>query len=112
MLFDSKRDPGFRLIALGTGQGLLSPAQQSERLDSLVSDVPPLKGDSGYGLGLTKEHEWIGHGGEMPGYNTSLYFHPQLDAVVAVEVDYESPTEHYPCCSGAVRVVGALSRSG
>jgi D-alanyl-D-alanine carboxypeptidase len=49
--------------------------------------VPPLKGDFGYGLGLTKEHEWIGHGGEMPGYNTSLYYHPELDAVVAVEVD-------------------------
>jgi D-alanyl-D-alanine carboxypeptidase len=54
--------------ALGTGKGLLSPAQQDERIDSLVSDVPPLnqpplKGDFGYGLGLTKEHGWIGHGG-------------------------------------------------
>ena len=43
--------------ALGTGKGLLSPAQQDERIDSLVSDVPPfdqppLKGDNGYGLGL------------------------------------------------------------
>ena len=45
MLFGAKRDPGFRVIALGTGKGLLSPAQQDERIDSLVSDVPPLKGD-------------------------------------------------------------------
>jgi D-alanyl-D-alanine carboxypeptidase len=42
--------------ALGTGKGLLSPAQQDERIDSIVSDVPPLnqppfKGDFGYGLG-------------------------------------------------------------
>ena len=47
--------------ALATGKGLLSPAQQDERIDSLVSDVPPLnqpplKGDYGYGLGLMKEH--------------------------------------------------------
>jgi hypothetical protein len=88
MLFDAKRDPGFRVIALGTGKGLLSPAQQDERIDSLVSDVPPLnqpplKGDFDFGLGLTKEHEWIGHGCEMPGYNTSLYYNPELDAVVA-----------------------------
>jgi D-alanyl-D-alanine carboxypeptidase len=78
--------------ALGTGKGLLSPAQQDERIDSLVSDVPPLnqpplKGDFGYGLGLMKEHGWIGHGGEMPGYNTALYYNPELDAVVAVEVN-------------------------
>ena len=78
--------------ALGTGKGLLSPAQQDERIDSLVSDVPPfdqppLKGDFGYGLGLMKEHGWIGHGGELPGYNTALYYNPELDAVVAVEAN-------------------------
>jgi D-alanyl-D-alanine carboxypeptidase len=54
--------------AMGTGKGLLSPAQQDERIDSLASDVPPfdrppLKGDFGYGLGLMKEHGWIGHSG-------------------------------------------------
>src|ERR687890_1349059 len=58
--------------ALGTGKGLLSPAQQEERIDSLASDVPPfdkppLKGDFGYGLGLMKEHGWIGHGGVVLG---------------------------------------------
>jgi len=54
--------------ALGTGKGLLSPKAQSERLHSFVSDVPPLnkpplKGDLAYGIGLGKDHGWIGHNG-------------------------------------------------
>ena len=78
--------------ALGTGDGLLSPEKQSERLDSFVSDVPPLnqpplKGDLAYGIGLGKDHGWVGHNGELPGYNTYLFYHPELDAVVVVEVN-------------------------
>jgi D-alanyl-D-alanine carboxypeptidase len=78
--------------AMGTGRGLLSPAQQDERIDSLASDVPPfdqppLKGDFGYGLGLMKEHGWIGHSGVIPGYNTALYYNRELDAVLVVETN-------------------------
>jgi D-alanyl-D-alanine carboxypeptidase len=78
--------------ALGTGKGLLSPQTQSERLHSFVSDVPPLnqpplKGDLAYGIGLGKDHGWIGHNGEIPGYNTYLFYNPDLDAVVVVEVN-------------------------
>ena len=29
---------------------------------------------------------WIGHNGEIPGYNTYLFYHPDLDAVVVVLV--------------------------
>jgi len=78
--------------ALGTGKGLLSPEMQSERLDSFVSDVPPLnqpplKGDLEYGIGIGKDHGWVGHNGEIPGYNTYLFYHPDLDAVVVVLVN-------------------------
>jgi D-alanyl-D-alanine carboxypeptidase len=78
--------------ALGTGKGLLSPQTQKERLDSFVSDVPPLnqpplKGDLTYGIGLGKDHGWIGHNGEIPGYNTYLFYNPDLEAVVVVEVN-------------------------
>ena len=116
--------------ALGTGKGLLSPAQQDRRIDALVSDVPPLnqppfKGDFGYGLGLIKEHEWIGHGGEMPGYNTSLFYHPELDAVVVVEVNSDissgdcpeaRPTmtdgpQGIPCSEPAMRIFRALAEA-
>jgi D-alanyl-D-alanine carboxypeptidase len=117
--------------ALGTGKGLLSPAQQDERIDSLVSDVPPLnqpplKGDFGYGLGLMKEHGWIGHGGEMPGYNTALYYNPELDAVVAVEANSDifsgdcpedrptmtdSSPKSLPCADPASRIFRALAEA-
>src|SRR5215213_4285844 len=83
--------------ALGTGKGLLSPQMQKERLDSFVDDVPPLnqpplKGDLAYGIGLGKDHGWVGHNGEIPGYNTYLFYHPDIDAVVVVLVnsDYSS----------------------
>ena len=36
---------------------------------------------------LGKDHGWIGHNGEIPGYNTYLFYHPDLDAVVVVEVN-------------------------
>ncbi len=116
--------------ALGTGKGLLSPAQQAERIDSLVSDVapfnqPPLKGDYGYGLGLMKEHGWIGHGGVLPGYNTALYYNRELDAVVAVEVNSDissgdcpegRPTmkdgpQSIPCDVPAGRIFRALAEA-
>jgi D-alanyl-D-alanine carboxypeptidase len=29
----------------------------------------------------------MGHNGEIPGFNTYLFYHPELDAVVAVEVN-------------------------
>lgn len=78
--------------ALGTGKGLLSPEAQKERLDSFVSDVPPLnqpplKGDLAYSIGLGKDHGWVGHNGEIPGYNTYLFYHPDIDAVVVVLVN-------------------------
>jgi D-alanyl-D-alanine carboxypeptidase len=77
--------------ALGTGKGLLPPEAQSERLDSFVSDVPPLnqpplKGDLAYGIGLGKDHGWIGHNGEIPGYNIYLFYNPEIHAVVVVLV--------------------------
>jgi D-alanyl-D-alanine carboxypeptidase len=116
--------------ALGTGKGLLSPAQQEERIDSLASDVPPfdkppLKGDFGYGLGLMKEHGWIGHGGLIVGYTTALYYNRELDAVVAVEANSDissgdcpegRPTmkdapRNIPCDVPAGRIFKALAKA-
>ena len=113
-----------------TGEGLLPPEQQAERLDSFVSDVPPLNqpplnGDLAYGLGLENDHGWIGHNGEIPGYNTNLFYHPELDAVVAVEVNSEissgdcpedMPTMtdgplSIPCADPADRIFRALAEA-
>jgi D-alanyl-D-alanine carboxypeptidase len=46
-----------------------------------------VSGDLAYSLGLANDHRWIGHNGELPGFNTYLYYHPELDAVVAVKVN-------------------------
>jgi D-alanyl-D-alanine carboxypeptidase len=116
--------------ALGTGEGLLAPEQQAERLDSFVSDVPPLnkpplKGDLAYGFGLGKDHGWVGHNGEIPGYNTYLFYHPELDAVAAVEVNSDiasgkcpkdTPTltevpPNIPCDLPADRIFRALAEA-
>jgi D-alanyl-D-alanine carboxypeptidase len=116
--------------AMGTGKGLLSPAQQDERIDSLASDVPPfdrppLKGDFGYGLGLMKDHGWIGHSGVIVGYNTALYYNRELDAVVVVETNSDifsgdcpegRPTmkdgpQNIPCDLPASRTFKALAKA-
>jgi D-alanyl-D-alanine carboxypeptidase len=113
-----------------TGEGLLPPEQQAQRLDSFVSDVPPLNqpplnGELGYGLGLANDHGWIGHNGELPGYNTYLYYHPDLDATVAVEVNSDissgdcpedRPTmtdgpQDIPCADPADRIFRALAEA-
>lgn len=116
--------------ALGTGDRLLSAEQQSERLDSFVSDVPPLnqpplEGDLAYGIGLGKDHGWVGHNGEIPGFNTYLFYHPDLDAVVVVEVNSDissgkcpkgTPTmkewpRNIPCELPADRIFEALAEA-
>jgi D-alanyl-D-alanine carboxypeptidase len=116
--------------ALGTGEGLLPPKQQTERLDSFVSDVPPLnqpplKGNLAYGLGLVTDSGWLGHTGELPGFNTTVYYHPALDATMVVEVNSDiasgdcpadKPTmtdgpKGIPCEDPADRIFGGLAKA-
>jgi D-alanyl-D-alanine carboxypeptidase len=70
--------------ALGTGAGLLPPERQAERLDSFL---PTGKPEVAYGLGLEGAGGWIGHQGLIPGFTNALFYHPELDAVVAVEAN-------------------------
>jgi D-alanyl-D-alanine carboxypeptidase len=113
--------------ALGTGEGLLPPEQQTERLDSFLGDdLPPNSADRAYGLGIGREYGWLGHTGELPGYNTAVYYHPGLDATVVVEVNSDipsgdcpedrptmtdSPHEDIPCADPAVRIFGGLAEA-
>jgi D-alanyl-D-alanine carboxypeptidase len=116
--------------AMGTGKGLLPPQQQTERLDSFVRDLPPfnqppINGEFGYGLGLTYDRGWIGHVGDIPGYNTVLIYHPDLDATVLVEVNSDIsagncpediPTlkdgpKEGPCSQPAPRIYKALAEA-
>ena len=116
--------------AMGTGKGLLSPSQQDKRIGSLASDVPPfdqppLKGEFGYGLGLMKERGWIGHSGLVLGYTTALYYNPEIDTVLVVEVNSDifsgdcpedRPTtqngpQNIPCDVPASRIFKALAEA-
>ncbi|GAA4480623.1 serine hydrolase domain-containing protein [Microbacterium panaciterrae] len=70
--------------ALGTGQGLLPRDAQITRLSSIP--VP-----SGYGIGLNCVQGWLGHNGQVPGYNTALYYDTRTDTTVVVEVNSDRP---------------------
>jgi D-alanyl-D-alanine carboxypeptidase len=111
--------------ALGTGEGLLPPEQQAERLNSFLRDLPPLDADNSYGLGLINNYGWLGHGGELPGFNTTLSYHPELDATMVVEVNSDIgsgdcpedvPTladgpQGIPCAYPAERIFRALAEA-
>jgi D-alanyl-D-alanine carboxypeptidase len=112
--------------ALGTGEGLLPPEQQAERLDSFLGgDIPPNTADRAYGFGIGREYGWLGHTGTLPGYNTTVYYSPELDATVVVETNSDissgdcsddNPTladspHDIPCEEPAKRIFGALAEA-
>ncbi len=66
--------------ALGTGQGLLPAKAQIERLSSF----PGGRNTYSYGLALGCVGGWVGHTGELPGYNTTLYYQTDTDTTVTV----------------------------
>lgn len=101
--------------AMGTGQGLLSAATQAERLRSFPEPA-------GYGFGLGCVGGWVGHTGELPGFNATLYYDTTSDTSVVVLVNSdiasgsctESPTlidnpADLPCSSPATRIFVGLS---
>jgi D-alanyl-D-alanine carboxypeptidase len=73
--------------ALGTGKGLLAPAQQKQRLAAFDALVPPLTPQLAYGIALVDDHGWLGHTGQVPGFTTAVYYHPDLDTTVVVEAN-------------------------
>ena len=44
-----------------------------------------------YGLGIGEDHGWLGHTGELPGYNTGAYYLPANKAVIVVMVNSDIP---------------------
>ena len=101
--------------ALGTGGGVLDAATQTERLNSFPAPA-------GYGIAMGCVDGWVGHTGELPGYNTTVYYDTTSDTTVVVQVNSdiksgtceESPTLtdnalDQVCSSPAVRIFVALS---
>jgi hypothetical protein len=103
--------------ALGTGQGLVTHPTQVARLTSWPEPA-------GYGFALGCVDGWVGHTGELPGFNTALYYDTTSDTSVVVLVNSdissgactESPTltdnqTDVPCSSPATRVFVGLSEA-
>jgi len=68
-----------------TTGSLLTPALQKERTTWVT--LPPNSPKRAYGLGIGIDNGWLGHTGELPGYNCAGYYLPAKDAVFVVEVN-------------------------
>jgi D-alanyl-D-alanine carboxypeptidase len=112
--------------ALGTGEGLLSPELQDQRLASMDREVPPLTETNRYGIQINGNVDWIGHVGTLPGYNTTVFYNPKIDTTVVVAANSDIargscegkdtlPTDTpelqtLACADPATRIMGAVAR--
>ena len=103
--------------ALGTGQGLLKPATQVTRMGTWAPA-------GGYGFQFACAGGWVGHTGELPGYNVTVWYDTTTDSSVMVAANSDiasgsctasptltdNPTEPI-CSSPGVRVFVAVSKA-
>lgn len=79
--------------ALGTGEGLLDPATHELQVASFEENAA-IEGnspDATYGIGVGLIDGWIGHTGELAGYNTSVLYDPNTHTTVVVVVNSNIP---------------------
>ena len=96
---------------LATGDGLLSPEWQQQRIDSFDFDLPVYAGDGvdrpqtparAYGLGLGLALGWYGHDGTMPGFNTVLQHHLESGTTLIVMTNSDIKSGECPEGTGTV----------
>lgn len=80
-------------VALGTGDGWVSPVLQKERMASMTSSVEGNTPQMAYALGFGVANGWIGHTGELPGYNTSITYDPATGTSIVVMVNSDIPSD-------------------
>jgi D-alanyl-D-alanine carboxypeptidase len=68
---------------------LVSQAMQKERLTWVT--LPPNTPARRYGMGIGQDHGWLGHTGELPGYNTAGFYLPSMGATIVIEVNSDVP---------------------
>jgi D-alanyl-D-alanine carboxypeptidase len=81
-------------VALGTGEGILQPEMQAERMKSFDTTVAGNSPDRSYGLGAARTDGWIGHVGTLPGYNTSVQYDPQSKTTIVIMVNSDVPKDN------------------
>ena len=74
-------------VALGTGEGILPPETQQLRVDSVNTTVPPNTPERSYGMGIVNTGGWLGHTGEIPGYNTVVNYRADTKTAIVVMVN-------------------------
>lgn len=74
-------------VALGTGKGIVSPQMQAIRMASMNSTVPANSFEKRYALGFGGFSGWIGHTGELPGFNTSILYDPKTGTALVAMVN-------------------------
>jgi D-alanyl-D-alanine carboxypeptidase len=79
-------------VALGTGEGWVSDELQKERVASMTSSVAGNTPEQAYALGFGVANGWIGHTGELPGYNTSIVYDPKSGTSIVVMVNSDIPS--------------------
>ena len=67
---------------VATGRGLLTPATQAQRLQTV--HVPGAHADVSYGLGLLVNAGWRGHNGSLPGYESVTVYLPAEDTTMVL----------------------------
>jgi D-alanyl-D-alanine carboxypeptidase len=76
------------VVSYTTGS-LVSPEMQKQRLTWVT--MPPMTPEHAYGIGIGIDHGWLGHTGELPGYNCSASYLPDKKAVIVVMVNTDIP---------------------
>ena len=102
-----------RYVEALVGGGLLSPALQKARLDSVQPIDPAQPAGPGYGLALARFGPFYGHTGELPGFNTFAGYDPERRTTVVVWTSLApSPDGRDPAAEMARTIIGEMYGTG
>ena len=65
-----------------------------------------------YGLGVMQTNGWVGHDGEVPGYNSAVYVSPDADAIVVVVLDRDVLSWPLTTAHGVASALASVVLSG
>lgn len=89
-------------VALGTGDKILRPETQQMRAESVRNSVPGNVPGHSYGLGIVDEQGWLGHTGEIPGYETVIGYDAASGSTIVVMVNSDVPSGSLPPAGPAI----------
>jgi D-alanyl-D-alanine carboxypeptidase len=98
-----------RYVTALVGGGLLDPAMQKTRLDSVQPIQAPGGADVGYGLAIARFGPLYGHDGQIPGYNSFMAHDPATkNTVIVLTSLYAGPDGRQPANVIAMAIIQAL----